>query len=213
LYLRKGKWGNKQIISQKWVEESTKAHSRGEGGEGYGYLWWTVESLFKSNGLYYAAGSGGHKIFVLPKDELVIVLRVDTYNNKYVSRELSFKLVSQILEAKTSLPREKPILAPLELSHDNSKSIQPSINTSLMLDKYVGRYQFEDEWMDIIKTNKGLILHVQFMGKFPIKPITDNLFFVEDAQKYLYFILDKNYKPVELIYHHDSKKGPIQSKK
>jgi CubicO group peptidase (beta-lactamase class C family) len=40
LYLRKGKWQDQQIISENWIDESTKAYSNIFPFNGYGYLWW-----------------------------------------------------------------------------------------------------------------------------------------------------------------------------
>ena len=82
LYLHKGRWQDRQIISAAWVEESTRAHSHSEFGPGYGYLWWTgpisngvapVVNLPK--GTFYAAGTGGQYAFIIPAYDLVVVHR------------------------------------------------------------------------------------------------------------------------------------------
>ena len=70
LFLQKGRWGNEQILPEKWVEESTMAHSQ-MGEKGYGYMWWTY-----SEGTYAAAGYMGQRVLVIPKYQLVIVNRV-----------------------------------------------------------------------------------------------------------------------------------------
>lgn len=41
LYLNNGVWKEKQIVSEWWIDESTKEHSR-EGKLSYGYLWWFI---------------------------------------------------------------------------------------------------------------------------------------------------------------------------
>ena len=41
LYLKKGRWQDRQVIPRTWVDESTRAYSHSEFGPGYGYLWWT----------------------------------------------------------------------------------------------------------------------------------------------------------------------------
>ncbi len=44
LFLNKGKWNGEQIVSEKWVEESTTEHSRWKKMNlPYGYLWWIGE--------------------------------------------------------------------------------------------------------------------------------------------------------------------------
>ena len=84
LFLREGRWQNRQIISSEWVRESTVGYSeRGMDG-GYGYMWWTGvnRGLFPNVRIrehsYYAAGSGGHRVIILPYRKLVVVHRVDT---------------------------------------------------------------------------------------------------------------------------------------
>lgn len=84
LFLREGQWRDQQIISPGWVKQSTASHSKRGFDGGYGYMWWTGVN----NGLlpnvnvkahsYYAAGWGGHRIFVLPYRKLVVVHRVNT---------------------------------------------------------------------------------------------------------------------------------------
>lgn len=48
-YLNKGKWNGRQILSEKWIEESTKAADV----EHYGYLFWRGEyNSFRADGKY-----------------------------------------------------------------------------------------------------------------------------------------------------------------
>lgn len=74
LFLRQGKWGERQIVPAAWVRDSVTAWSAtGAGGGGYGYLWWT-----EKDGSYSARGAGGHYILVIPQRDVVIVHRVNT---------------------------------------------------------------------------------------------------------------------------------------
>ncbi len=67
LYLNGGMWEGKQIISSKWVEESTTEHSRWKKENlSYGYLWRVNEDG------YAAMGDGGNIIYVNTKKKLVI---------------------------------------------------------------------------------------------------------------------------------------------
>ena len=67
LYLNGGMWEGKQIISSKWVEDSTIEHSRWKKENlPYGYLWWVNEDG------YAAMGDGGNIIYVNIKRKLVI---------------------------------------------------------------------------------------------------------------------------------------------
>lgn len=67
LYLNQGLWGDKQIISEQWINESTVSNSNN-----YGYLWW----LRNETGLfsYSALGSGGSVICCIPEKDLVVAI-------------------------------------------------------------------------------------------------------------------------------------------
>lgn len=78
LYLKKGNWNGKQIIPEKWVEESTKMHVKADWTPlfpGYGYMWW-----INRFGGYAALGQGGDYIFVVPNLDLIVVFTGGIYN-------------------------------------------------------------------------------------------------------------------------------------
>jgi CubicO group peptidase (beta-lactamase class C family) len=82
LYLRKGRWHDRQVVPARWIEESTQAYSRAEFGPGYGYMWWTgsinggtAPSAILPPGSYFALGAGGQFAFVIPAYDLVVVHR------------------------------------------------------------------------------------------------------------------------------------------
>lgn len=112
LMLNKGNWNGKQIISEAWVEESTRYHSDATlySSDGYGYMWWVSRDYNKfphlpnvdlPEGTFSARGAGGHYILIIPEKDLLIVHRVDTDipNNK-VSKDEFGKLVALILDAE-----------------------------------------------------------------------------------------------------------------
>lgn len=76
LYLNAGVWDGKQIISKKWIDESTGRSvvldPEGNGYSGYGYLWWLREEneIFS----YSALGSGGNAIYCIPEKDLVVAI-------------------------------------------------------------------------------------------------------------------------------------------
>lgn len=69
LYLNKGKWNGKQIISENWVTQSTKVDTTNGSAWYYQYQWW----LPTQTGDFMAQGILGQYIYVHPKKNLVIV--------------------------------------------------------------------------------------------------------------------------------------------
>lgn len=89
LYLNKGEWHGKQVISTRWVEQSFQKHSVVQGVD-YGYLWWN-KYLDAGDTRYYAfgaQGNGGQKIYVWPELNMVTVITGGNYNVQSPSDEL-----------------------------------------------------------------------------------------------------------------------------
>jgi CubicO group peptidase (beta-lactamase class C family) len=84
LFLREGRWKNKQIVSSEWVRESTATHSVIGSYRGYGYMWSTSENggpypnIHVKQRIFGHSGLGVHFFIVLPSRNLVIVHRVNT---------------------------------------------------------------------------------------------------------------------------------------
>lgn len=68
LYLNKGEWEGKQLVSEEWIKESTKVHSKWN-KLSYGYLWWIIDDKEHA---YAAMGDGGNVIYVNDNKEMVI---------------------------------------------------------------------------------------------------------------------------------------------
>lgn len=116
LYLNQGKWGNKQIISEKWVKRSTTSftvfeenHYRGA-KNGYGRLWWIFparpedkESSYRSYNRIAAIGSGGQIILLIPEIDTLIVHLADTDSGRGISNRKVIMLLDKILKARTKV--------------------------------------------------------------------------------------------------------------
>lgn len=85
LYLRNGRWRDRQIVPAQWVRESTARHSSIWPDGGYGYLWWTgvrgglLANVVVRGHSFRASGAGVNMLIVLPYRRLVVVHRVDTF--------------------------------------------------------------------------------------------------------------------------------------
>jgi len=79
LFLNKGKWNDKQIVSESWVTTSTSPLLKNVKPQwrdvtGYGYQWWIpAYSDDGSVGIYAANGYGGQYLMVAPAYQLIIV--------------------------------------------------------------------------------------------------------------------------------------------
>lgn len=72
LYLNGGYWNGRQIISEKWIEESMRTRSVWKTHNlKYGYLWWIIDEAEHS---FAALGDGGNAIYVNPEDRLVVAV-------------------------------------------------------------------------------------------------------------------------------------------
>ena len=72
MYQQKGRWGDRQIVPESWIDQSVKSYSK-IGDNGYGYLWW-----IRPNGDWMATGTGGQKIIIDSIEELVMINKIDT---------------------------------------------------------------------------------------------------------------------------------------
>jgi CubicO group peptidase (beta-lactamase class C family) len=83
LYLNKGQWQGKQIISQDWVTASMTKHSVVQ-NTNYGYLWWL--KYLNAAGTRYdgvtAQGNGGQRIYIWPAQNMVTVITGGNFNQQ-----------------------------------------------------------------------------------------------------------------------------------
>jgi ribose/xylose/arabinose/galactoside ABC-type transport system permease subunit len=83
LFLNGGNWGGKQVVSAKWVAETTKTISAtGEQAAlfgGYGGLWWTaIDSSDLPpvlHGSFTASGFAGQQMTIIPSIQTIILTR------------------------------------------------------------------------------------------------------------------------------------------
>ena len=106
LFARGGRWGDSQIIPHDWVIESTRSYSITERGGGYGYMWWVAANgkfypnVTLPDGSFAASGYRGHKVLVIPQWDLVIVHRVNTFEEEGSVSTTGFgQLLKRILAA------------------------------------------------------------------------------------------------------------------
>ena len=81
LYLNGGIWNGRHVISGEWVSRSTRPHANVRVDTDYGYLWWL--QTFRSGGRDFKCfamyGTGGNKVYVFPREELVVVVTTTNF--------------------------------------------------------------------------------------------------------------------------------------
>lgn len=112
LMLRKGKWEDRQLISESWHKEmltpwtSREEVSKGKkrkGLFGYGYMWWLYDTdIPELKGAYTASGFGGQYITVIPELDMVIAHKTDFSNGRPKTKSSEFrKMMFKLFAAKT----------------------------------------------------------------------------------------------------------------
>lgn len=95
LMLNNGKWNEKQVVSEKWIEESTTPKTKITGID-YGYLWWNIPLKSKEKMIHskVATGNGGQYIMILPELDIVAVFTGGAYNSQ--EDKLPFAIMTDI---------------------------------------------------------------------------------------------------------------------
>lgn len=74
LFLKKGVWNGKTIVTPEWVVDSVSPHlDVGESGVGYGLKWWIYPYADGSQVAWAGSGFGGQMPIVIPEHHLVLV--------------------------------------------------------------------------------------------------------------------------------------------
>lgn len=103
LYQNKGKWNDKQILPQKWVDKTFTKYLPipGRTNEYYGYLFWN--KTFTINGkdyeTFYCTGNGGSKIYIFKDVPLTVVITARAYNRPYGHSQVDKMMQEYILPA------------------------------------------------------------------------------------------------------------------
>ncbi|BFT75680.1 serine hydrolase domain-containing protein [Paenibacillus sp. P36] len=123
LYLKQGQWEDQTIIPPNWIRDSlqkrvTLNYSNGTQG-GYGLLWWSktlpkgiVKGSKKQYDMFYASGSSGRRIFVVPELQLIVALTANSPDPNMP--EYLLLHVLQAIRSDKALPDNQENFAKLE---------------------------------------------------------------------------------------------------
>ena len=200
LYLQKGEWNGKQVISRKWVTETLKPYSIFPDGTAYGYLWW-IDTDFHGDTVYYASGYGGQMILIWPSEKIVLALNADTYSQQQV-RNRYMVIRNLLITARNGNAVPDPGFTLL----GDSELIQSIVLLETEKKKYIGKHRTGNNTFYITDSLNGLLLEkYHYFYKFRLLPVAPGQFYVEDLDLYLLFSFDENNHPVDPEFHSPEK--------
>jgi CubicO group peptidase (beta-lactamase class C family) len=85
LYLNRGMWNKKRILTEEWIKESTATYSYW-GELHYGYLWWPI----KDSTEYAAVGTSGNIILVDEENDMVVAVAASFAPSANPTKRLDF---------------------------------------------------------------------------------------------------------------------------
>jgi CubicO group peptidase (beta-lactamase class C family) len=71
LYLQHGRWADRQLVPDAWIEAATGRQVQLKGDSGFGYLWWIED---EPKGMFTARGRGGQRLMVWPDKQAIVVI-------------------------------------------------------------------------------------------------------------------------------------------
>ncbi|NVK52845.1 MAG: serine hydrolase [Flavobacteriaceae bacterium] len=113
LMLNKGKWKDKQIIDENWIDNMLKFYTTNDEliknvptfkdaiiNLGYGYMWWLWDdNNVKTKGAFSALGAMGQSITVFPKINTVVVFKTNARFGRSNSSDITFKLLKKSVDS------------------------------------------------------------------------------------------------------------------
>lgn len=161
LFLDGGKWKGRQVVSEKWVNESVVGRLPAMYGLNYGYQWWSGKALVNHQEIesFFAWGRGGQYIFVIPECEMVAVITSRPYDN-HTGAILPLGLVPNFI-VRSALPNE-PVRESVQLD-------------SAFVGSYPGLYQSSSLGIKLAVTeeNGKLFAKIGSSEKVEITPISE----------------------------------------
>ncbi len=197
LFARSGRWEDDRILSENWVDRSSALYSIDSDVMGYGFYWWVMrEARFLKHGMYAAMGVGNQFIAVLPKSDIVIVNRANTYEDESTPTAALLNLIEEVLEARTGTSVAHPELVALE------ETSQPGVTSvpNGELEEFVGEWRYPPARTGLPqRTTVSLTLGEGYLvgfspvsGTFKLFLQDDGTFFEEDSHQRFVQVRNEN---------------------
>ena len=122
LWLNRGIWNGRRVISADWVDQSTRVHAAAGSDNEYGYGLWIRSGV----GLYEALGRGGQRISIVPSKNIIVVFTGGGFDPGEIG-----KFLLAALKSDQPLPENRAAVARLEVAAKRAaiapspKAVQP----------------------------------------------------------------------------------------
>lgn len=164
LFLNKGRWGGRQLVSEVWVNASTKMHVDNTDRPDYGYQWWggDFQSQDTTWRTFFASGHGGQKVIVFPDYNLIVVIVQQVFDNPLGHLNFIAIIDNYIVPALSGRRIEESAIS----------------LTAAELSKYVGRYFSENrsEFIDVESDGGKLIVSSSNGDRNEFYPVDEQTF-------------------------------------
>ncbi len=104
-----GRWGEQQVISAKWVEQTLSVQVNARDDADYGYLIWrfnyTVDD--QQHRVWAMSGNGGNYVYIHPQSGSVAVITSTAYNQRYAhpnTQKMFAEMVLPVLVGDRAAP-------------------------------------------------------------------------------------------------------------
>jgi len=122
LYLREGRWKDKQIIPSSWVARVREGKVTATNGFHYANLWWSLPE----KGAYMARGRHSQLILVLPKLDIVAVMTGILRDDEYYSATRLIGDIAGAVKSDEPLPPDSVAQSLLAASIREATTERPS---------------------------------------------------------------------------------------
>ena len=125
LYLQKGIWNGRRIISEAWIDKSFEPWNRSTPNEtrpDYGFFWWTDDDYGPGFRVHIAQGWKGQRIAVFPEQRIVVTM-TGCFDNATDNAFFQQLIKAVVIPSVRGSAPEPPVTAPAEGSAEELAAV------------------------------------------------------------------------------------------